>query len=352
MKVLILGGTEAIGSYLVNILSENHIDTTVTTRRFHDNISYVTYVCGNAHDNDFLNQLCAQHWDSIIDFMSYKTEEFKKRVDTLLNATSQYVYISSARVYANEEHPIKESSPRLLDVTKDKTFLNTDEYALTKARQENILISHPNKNYTIIRPYISYGDYRLQLGTLEKEEWLYRALHNRTIIFTDEIAKKLTTLTSGYDVAIGIYKLLGKSNAYGETFHITNKRVLKWEDVISIYDNCLYQLTGKRIKIKNVPLNTYFQIRRPELKYQVLYDRLYNRDFITTKEILIQDVEHFIDPSVGLKKCLEHFFQNPRFLSINWQYEAIKDKLTSEFTPLYEIKGIKNKFRYLRYRFL
>lgn len=84
MKVLILGGTGAIGSYLVNILSENHIDTTVTTRRFHDNISYVTYVCGNAHDNDFLNQLCAQHWDSIIDFMSYKTEEFKKRVDTLL----------------------------------------------------------------------------------------------------------------------------------------------------------------------------------------------------------------------------------------------------------------------------
>ena len=119
--------------------------------------------------------------------------------------------------------------------------------------------------------------------------------------------------------------MLGKSNAYGETFHITNKRVLKWEDVISIYDNCLYQLTGKRIKIKNVPLNTYFQIRRPELKYQVLYDRLYNRDFITTKEM---------------------------FLSINWQYEAIKDKLTSEFTPLYEIKGIKNKFRYLRYRFL
>lgn len=30
MKVLILGGTGAIGSYLVNILSENHIDTTVT----------------------------------------------------------------------------------------------------------------------------------------------------------------------------------------------------------------------------------------------------------------------------------------------------------------------------------
>lgn len=56
MKVLILGGTGAIGSYLVNILSENHIDTTVTTRRFHDNISYVTYVCGNAHDNDFLNR--------------------------------------------------------------------------------------------------------------------------------------------------------------------------------------------------------------------------------------------------------------------------------------------------------
>lgn len=158
-----------------------------------------------------------------------------------------------------------------------------------------------------------------------------------------------------------IFLIFSRKEA-GEKLNLSDKTVTKafreLNNVKLIYEkrlgfrkkNIIY--VGKRIKIKNVPLNTYFQIRRPELKYQVLYDRLYNRDFITTKEILIQDVEHFIDPSVGLKKCLEHFFQNPRFLSINWQYEAIKDKLTSEFTPLYEIKGIKNKFRYLRYRFL
>lgn len=35
--------------------------------------------------------------------------------------------------------PDKEANARLLDVSTDKHFLKTDDYALAKARQENIL---------------------------------------------------------------------------------------------------------------------------------------------------------------------------------------------------------------------
>lgn len=54
-------------------------------------------------------------------------------------------------------------------------ILSIDEYAITKAHQENLLINSKNKNWTIIRPYITYSEQRLQLGTFEKEDWLYRA---------------------------------------------------------------------------------------------------------------------------------------------------------------------------------
>jgi hypothetical protein len=111
--------------------------------------------------------------------MIYTTQSFKERVNFLLDATSQYVFFSSSRVYADSEIPITEDSSRLLDVSQDKKFLSTDEYSLAKARQENILRKSKRKNWTIIRPYITYSENRLQLGILEKEEWLYRALQGR-----------------------------------------------------------------------------------------------------------------------------------------------------------------------------
>lgn len=47
--------------------------------------------------------------------------------------------MSSSRVYADSQTPITENSPRLLDVYKEEEYLKTDEYALSKARQEDIL---------------------------------------------------------------------------------------------------------------------------------------------------------------------------------------------------------------------
>ena len=223
MKVLILGGTGAIGKYLVVLLASGTHNVYVTSRSKHDNQENVHYICGNAHDLSFVSTLCSEHWDAIVDFMSYKTEEFRQRVDVLLKATSQYVFISSARVYGDSEHPIKESSSRLLDITKDKDFLGTDEYSLTKARQEYILMGGRSNNYTIIRPYITYGTYRYQLGVMEKEEWLYRGLHGRTILLPHDMLDRITTMTYGYDVAYGIYKILGNTQSIGEVFHITSK---------------------------------------------------------------------------------------------------------------------------------
>ena len=270
MNVLLLGGTGAIGKYLQEILDKNNIKVTVTTRSKRSCKSNIHYVTGNAYDTAFLSQMCEEHWDAIVDFMSYKTEVFRSRVNLLLDSTNQYIYISSARVYADVEHPIKESSPRLLDVTTDEEYLKTDEYASTKARQENILKESEKRNYTIIRPYITYGDYRLQLGVLEKEEWLYRALHGRTVLFSKDISERITTLTNGYDVAYGIYKLIGNNAAYGEVFHITSKQHFLWKDVIQMYKEQFKELTGKELNVKFVDLNTFLKCRRKDLKHQVM----------------------------------------------------------------------------------
>lgn len=351
MKVLILGGTGAIGKYLVELMaSENTVF--VTSCRQHENHGNIKYICGNAHDISFISEVCSEKWDAIVDFMSYKTEEFKARVDIFLRATKQYVYISSARVYGDNEHPIKESSPRLLDVINDDVYLQTDEYALTKARQENILLTGQNQNYTIVRPYITYGTYRYQLGVMEKEEWLYRGLHGRTILLPQEMLNCTTTMTYGYDVAYGIYRIVGNIKTLGEVFHITNKHLLKWYEVFAIYRELIQDKNGHQLRMKEVSTDIFLKLRPDYLIYQLKYDRLYDRDFDTTKETEFADADKFLTPKEGLSRCLAEFLKEPHWRGINWVFEAKKDKVTHERTPLSEIVGFRNRIKYLINRYI
>ena len=164
MKVLVLGGTGAMGQPLIKQLSLQGDDVYVTSRRKYESKDNIHFIQGDAHDLQFIKQQLRTEYDVIVDFMIYGTETFKERADLYLNATGQYMFLSSARVYAQSKEPIKEDSPRLLDVCKDKDYLRTDEYALAKARSEDILFNSEKNNWTIIRPYITYNIKRLQLG--------------------------------------------------------------------------------------------------------------------------------------------------------------------------------------------
>lgn len=352
-NVLLLGGTGAIGTYLQQILDERGLEVYVTSRSPHQDKGHIHYITCNAKEYEVLKRLCSKHWDAIVDFFSYKTGELADRLNTLLQATYQYVFLSSARVFANEEHPIKETSPRLLDVTKDKEYLKTDEYALTKARQENLLRESNDKNWTIIRPYITYGDRRLQLGVLEKEEWLYRALHGRTVVFTKEIADRITSMANGYDVSLVISCLLGRSSALGGAFDIATPERHRWSDIQDFYARIIKDRTGKDLKIKYVSVSDFISTRGKGLEYQVIYDRLYDRDFDTSKEEEYVDTGKFIKLQYGLATCLTNFIDTGcPFKGISWSHEAIKDKMTKERTPVKEIPGIRNKIRYITKRYL
>lgn len=349
MKILILGGTGAIGSPLVQMLSERNNEIYITSRSKRVSYKNIHYIEGNAHLSEFVDLLLENHWDVIIDFMVYSTSCFQEVVIKYLEGADQYVFLSSARVYSNSNGPINESSARLLDVSTDNEFLDTDEYSLTKARQEDILRKTKKNNWTIIRPYITYNENRLQLGLLEKEEWLYRALKGRTIIFSDNINSKITTLTYGVDVAKGIVALIGNKNAYGEIFNITTKNNLKWENILNIYLNILKEHLGYTPKV--VLLNNVDFLFCKPAKYQLIYDRAYDRSFEINKISNYINIDDFTTVEIGLRKCLLNFLENPQFNEINWLSEAKKDKISNEFTPLNEISGFKQKLKYLICRF-
>ena len=349
-NILVLGGTGAMGKHLVQLLAEKGDKVCVTTRARRESSANIEYVQGNARDDSFLEPLLErQQWDAILDFMVYTTPVFQQRVSKFLGATAQYVFLSSARVYADSTSPIQEDSPRLLDVSDDSEFLATDEYSLAKARQEDILKQSGRRNWTIIRPYITYSEQRLQLGVFEKEGWLYRALQGRTIVFSEDIVNKLTTLTYGLDVAGAMGTLIGQPQALGEAYHITQDGSVSWRHVLGLYLNVLEKHLGRQPNVSLLDMDKFSHCKRAE--YQIKYDRMFDRTFDSTKIAKFFEANGFQSLDHRLTRCLEEFLEKPEFLAVDWRSEAIKDRYCGEVARLREFSHWKQIVMYFLYRF-
>lgn len=356
MKVLVLGGTGAMGISLVQILSENpENEVYVTSRSARVSLGNVHYIQGNAHDISFIKEILKNGYDAIVDFMVYTPDEFLERVELLLAATKQYIFLSSSRVYADAgDTRITEQSPRLLDVCTDTEYLATNEYALAKAREENILFDSCHRNWTIIRPYITYNDNRLQLGVDELQTWLYRALNRKAIVFPKDITEKSTTLTYGYDVAKVMGELIGNEKAFGQVFHIATEQSVQWSEVLKLYLDVIEREMGYRPKIF-IPDDSKEIGETCGNKYQISCDRLYNRCFSSEKvnkavgyEVVYTDVRE------GLEKCLTNYLRSGKGTQCtvaNVRKEAYYDKLTKEKTSLGEFKTLKAKIAYMILRY-
>lgn len=352
---VLLGGTGPIGIHLIKALEKTpNTRVFVTSRKRHESTDKVTYLRGNAKDLDFLRKTifdlkekCGSI-DVVVDFMVWSNEDFGTVISLLLPNTNKYVYLSSSRTFADTKgNLIKEDSPKWLDVATDKKFLRTDGYAIPKAQQEKMLQSSGFDNFLIIRPYITYAENRLPLGSLEKEIWLYRVLHGRTLVFSENVAKHYTSLMYGKDVADSMCNLIINDSVPRDTVNVTFSESLKWREVLTIYSNVLKRHYPK-VKIKMIPNS----IKAGGGDYQTIYDRMVDRRFDSSKLAHYVDETAFTHMKEGLEKCLEanikHFNYNTSLQ--DWRLQALLDRTTHEYASYNEFPKFKTFLKYIVYR--
>lgn len=161
-----------MGCYLVpELLKMGYVVDAVSKDDMRSNEHRLTYFKYNCYDDDILAEQLKKNYDGI---MNYSSSVFAKRLSMFLENTAHYIFLSSYRVYANEEVLVKETSPRLIDVSKDNEFLSTPNYAIEKCRCENILYGSKYINWTIVRPVIVLAETRIPLITLETSTVLNR----------------------------------------------------------------------------------------------------------------------------------------------------------------------------------
>ena len=305
-KVLVIGGTGAIGRYTTQeLLNEGYqvdvlsLDNVVSTH------PRLRYMVGPGKNIRFMKKLLeAEKYDGIIDYLVYKTAEFASRFEMFLENTSHYIFLSSYRVYADDT-VLTEKSPRLLDVSEDEAYLEKEDYSLYKARCENILRASKYKNWTIARPSITYSVKRYQCVLWEANILIPRTLQHKKILLPEEALNVESAMTWAGDSGKMFAKLLFSDKAYCEAFTISTAEHHPWSYVA----DCYTELLGTQFEITDRV--TYLKVRSGGTihwgcAYQLDYDRLLNRVVDNSKILRVTGLKQsdFMLLKEGLKREL------------------------------------------------
>lgn len=305
-KILIIG-YGAMGMYLVPELSARGYQVDVyCMEQVKDSFEGVTFHQANAFEEGFLkNLLETGGYDAAVDFLMYATaEKFRKYYRLFLDNVRHYIFLSTYRIYANEEHPVKETSPRLLEVIQDPEYQATeDEYSRYKALEENVLRESGYRNFSIIRPAITYSKYRFQLVTLEAQVVIERARKGKKIILPEKAMDVQATMSWAGDVAKMIAGLLLNPAAMGETFSVCTAEHHTWREVAEYYK----EITG--MDYVTVDTETYYQLWADSkyARYQLEYDRFFDRIMDNSKILTLTGLKQ--EELMPLKEGLRREFE-------------------------------------------
>jgi len=306
--VLVLGSSGAMGRYLVPCLAD--LGYAVTGVSLDEEKPYnenVTCIKGNAMDKAFVAQLLEQRYDGIVNFMDYGDQPFADWYKLFLDNTDHYIFLSSCRVYADEEVPVRETSPRLLDVSTDAELLASNDYCIHKAKAEDLLWSTDYNNFTIVRPATTFSQMRFQLTTLEATNTVGRAMKGKKVVLPMQAKDKPATLCWGGDVAKMIAHLMFKPETMRQAYNVCSSESHTWGEIADFYK----ELCG--LEAVWVDKEDYLQIRSRtpgiarEVRWQLEYARMFRRVTDNSKMLAVTGLkqEQFMPLRDALKMMMD-----------------------------------------------
>jgi len=278
--VLLIAGGGTLGTYVSEELMRHgaSVEVICPEEKVSDN-ERLTFHQSLA-TRELLSELFSKkHYDGIVNFIHYKEAEDYKKIHPLLIAnTDHLIFLSSYRVYADEQHPITEQAPRLTEIVTDKDFLENEKYAVPKSICEDYLRNEcADEPWTIVRPVISFSERRMDLFMYSGDR-LLRAADAGEELLLPEYARNYS---AGLDWAGNsgklIANLLFKPNAIGETFTIYSGHGLTWGEVAEAYRRTI------GLKVRWCDEKEYLTFDNVRTKWAYLYDRHFNRDVDCSK---------------------------------------------------------------------
>lgn len=315
-NVLLIAGGGTLGSYTAKELLEMGAWVDVICpedkQSCNQRLSYIK----DYFSFELAEKLFAKkHYDAIVNFIHYSNvEEYKTTYDFLIKNTNHLIFLSSYRVYANEQHPITESAPRVHEVFLDEKFLNGDGYGVRKARCEDFLFNErKGDRWTIVRPVISFSQNRLDIVMNSGEEVIAIARSGKPLYLPESVKN----FTAGLDWAGNSGKLIARlvlnDNAIGQAFTVSSAQNLTWGEVADEYRDKM------GLKIEWVSDEEYLS-KNPQIlstdwrSFAWYYDRKFSRDIDNAKilKVTALNKSDFTPIGKGLEIELENLGFNKK----------------------------------------
>ena len=325
MKILIIGGTGVLSTDIVLRSLECGHAVSVLNRGHHisEIPKGVRIIKTNVRDvNDMSRKIKREQFDVVVDFLSFTERDLKTTFDFFKDKCKQFIFISSACVFRRslEDGIISEDSP--------KPNINLP-YSIKKYACEKWLWANSKDvkcKYTIVRPYITYGDTRIPFGIapLARYHWtiVARILNDKAMFLWDDGTTKCT-LTHTKDFAYNFVQLYLNERAYNEDINLVGDFVYTWREMLEI----LYDILGKSKDIVSIPTSQIVKIL-PCYKDELVGDRSLNAVFDNSKlKRIIPDYRQTITLERGIRATLNYYQKNGCLDGIDYKYDGRIDKL-------------------------
>ena len=233
MRILLVGGTGNISSFVTELAAERGHEVTVLNRGRSPLPDGVRGLVGDAGDPASVESaIGAESFDVVANFRSFSPRQAADDIRIFSGRTAQYVYVSSASAYQKPvaRLPIVESTP-----LRNPFW----QYSRDKIASEDALVSAYRETgfpVTIVRPSHTYGPSLIPL----EGGWtaLRRILDGRPVVVHGD-GTSLWTLTHSRDFARAFVGLFGNPHALGQAVHITSDESLTWDEIARLLARAL-----------------------------------------------------------------------------------------------------------------
>lgn len=321
MNILLIGGSGIISSEICNLSLEKGYNVTILNRGrrkklINDKAKLVVADLRKESVETIRNKISDKKYDVIIDFISYNTQQLEKTLQISKDLCKQFIFVSSATVYKIKDNTVYNENCEIGSKLWDYAYKKAEcEWYLEKNYKSY------NLEYTIIRPYVTYGKTRIpyQIAPIEYYTIVNRILMDKPLPICGLDCK--CTVTNSKEFAVATVDLFLNEKSYNEAFHITSDCVTTWREIGEILGKKL----NKDVKFIDIPIDL-LKSKKNLLGfdlYELIGDKANDMVFDNTK---IKSVSPNFKGNVffedGINETILFYQQNPNMQIINYEWDS------------------------------
>jgi len=235
-KVLVIGGSRFVGRVFSIFASRNGgFELHVVNRGNHPmNLENVIQYKCDRHDPQEIARIIPDiKYDTLVDFCAYDPGDISPLIGAVGDRIGQYIFISTASVYAPGNDYLDENTPfQSIPASDESPGAN---YVRNKIALENELVESCGKTglkYTILRPTFVYGPFNYA----PRESYFIEMIVKKHAVPVPVDASALFNFVYVIDIANALMACIDDDRAADKAYNLAESESITYDKLMSVFE--------------------------------------------------------------------------------------------------------------------